>query len=409
MEFAILKLILVFCVIVAVMWVNQPLWIAVTAAGVATVFLYGLTPSEAGTAVYRGITARTTLETVLVFYSITYLQRMMEKRGDLMNALKAMNGLYNNNRINASIVPFLLGMLPAAGTVLICGPIVRESTKNSTLSTPEKACITSYFRHVSESFLPTYTSIFIGISLTGGRVNAASFVVAMLPMVVLLIATGWVIYLRKVPVDTGMVPDQPRRYYWKLLFRSLWAIALTVVMILVLHLKVYVAVVICIVLNVFVNRFSVKELFPFFRTAFEKRLILNTCFVLTFKEVLAATGVITALPAYFSTLPIPSFLIFTLIFFFGTLVAGSQAIIVLCIPMAMQSVGVGHSGLAMFTLMMCIAYIAMQLSPTHICLSLCSEDYKVSLGAMILRTIPLVGFFTPIAIGYYGLLSVMGF
>ena len=73
MEFAILKLILVFCVIVAVMWMKQPLWIAVTVAGVATVSLYGLTPSEAGTAVYRGIMARTTLETVLVFYSITYL------------------------------------------------------------------------------------------------------------------------------------------------------------------------------------------------------------------------------------------------------------------------------------------------------------------------------------------------
>ena len=349
---------------------KQPLWIAVTVAGVATVSLYGLTPSEAGAAVYRGITARTTLETVLMFYSITYLQRMMEKRGDLMNVLKAMNGLYNNNRINASIVPFLLGMLPAAGTVLICGPIVRESTKNSTLSTPEKACITSYFRHVSESFLPTYTSIFIGISLTEGRVTAASFVIAMLPMVVLLIATGWIIYLRKVPVDTGMTPGQRRGYYWKLLLKSLWAIALTIAMVLVLYLKVYVAVAICIVLNVFVNRFSMKELFPFFRTAFEKRLIINTCFVLTFKEVLVATGVIAALSAYFSTLPIPVFLI--------------------------------------FTLMMCIT-IAMQLSPTHICLSLCSEDYKVSQGAMILRTIPLVGFFTTIAIGYYGLLSVMGF
>lgn len=184
---------------------------------------------------------------------------MMEKRGDLMNALKAMNGLYNNNRINASIVPFLLGMLPAAGTVLICGPIVHESTKNSSLSTPEKACVTSYFRHVSESFLPTYTSIFIGISLTGGARQRG----VVLPMVVLLIATGWVIYLRKVPVDTGMVPDQTRGYYWKLLLKSLWAIALTVVMILVLYLKVYVAVVICIVLNVFVNRFSMKELFPF--------------------------------------------------------------------------------------------------------------------------------------------------
>ena len=194
-----------------------------------------------------------------------------------------------------------------------------------------------------------------------------------------------------------------------MLLKSVWAIALTIAIVLVLHLKVYAAVAICIVLNVFVNRFSLKELLPFFRTAFQLRIFLNTCFVLTFKEVLAAAGVISALPEYFSTLPIPIFLIFILIFFFSTLVAGSQATIVLCVPMAMQSVTAGHSGLAMFTLMMCITYIAMQLSPTHVCLSLCSEDYKVPLGAMLLRTIPLVSFFTPIAIGYYWLLSVMGF
>ena len=64
------------------------------------------------------------------------------------------------NRVNASIVPFLLGMLPAASTVLICGPIVRESVKDSDLSVPEQACITSYFRHISEAFVPTYTSSF---------------------------------------------------------------------------------------------------------------------------------------------------------------------------------------------------------------------------------------------------------
>lgn len=45
----------------------------------------------------------------------------------------------------------------------------------------------------------------------------------------------------------------------------------------------------------------------------------------------------------------------------------------------------------------------------HICLILCSEDYKVSLGSMIRRTIPMVALFTLIAIGYYGVLSVMGF
>ena len=57
--------------------------------------------------------------------------------------------------------------------------------------------------------------------------------------------------------------------------------------------------------------------------------------------------------------------------------------IVLCMSMAMGSVAPGHTGLAMFVLMMCMNYIAMQLSPTHICLTICAEDFSVSLGDLV--------------------------
>lgn len=405
----ILKLVLVFCVIIAVMWMKKPMWLAVIAASLATILLYGLTPAAALHGIIIGATAKATIETLVVFYSITFLQRMMEKRKNLSNAQVAMNGLFNNNRVNASIVPFLLGMLPAASTVLICGPIVRESVKDSDLSAPEQACITSYFRHISEAFVPTYTSIFIALGITEGRVSAAAFILAMLPMVVALFAVGWLFYLRRVPKDTCMVPDQPKSYYWKLLAQSIWAIVLTIALILVFNLPVWGAVWICILLNVFVNHFSGRELIPFIRTAFESKLLLSTLLIMIFKELLTETGVITALPAFFSALPIPTFLVFVLLFLFGTIVAGSQAIIVLCMPMAMEVITAGHTGLALFMLLMCVGYVAMQIAPTHICLILCAEDYKVSLGSMIRKTIPMVAVFTLIAIAYYALLSMFGF
>ena len=56
--------------------------------------------------------------------------------------------------------------------------------------------------------------------------------------------------------------------------------------------------------------------------------------------------------------------------------------------MAMEVITPGHTGLALFTLLMCIGYVAMQISPTHICLILCSEDYKASLGSMIRKDNP---------------------
>lgn len=406
---SILKLIIIFAIIIGVLWMKKPMWMAVLIASLGTILLYQLSPLRAAEAVWIGATARATIETLAVFYSITFLQRMMEKRRNLSNAQVAMNGLFNNNRVNASIVPFLLGMLPAAGTVLICGPIVRESVKNSNLKTAEKACITSYFRHISEAFVPTYTSIFIALEITNGRVSAASFILAMLPMVVALFAVGWLFYLRRVPKDTGMVPDKPRSYYWLLLLKSIWAIALTIILILTLDLPVWGAVWICIFINVFVNHFHIGELIPFIRTAFETRLMVSTWLIMIFKELLTETGVIASLPEVFSALPIPIFLVFTLIFLFGTIIAGTQAIIVLCMPMAMSVIPTGHTGLALFTLLMCVGYVAMQMSPTHICLVMCAEDYDVPLGQMIAKTLPMVAVFTLLAIGYYLLLSMFGF
>lgn len=275
------------------------------------------------------------------------------------------------------------------------------------LSTPEKAAVTSYFRHISESFLPTYTTIFIAVGLTNGAVSVSSFVLAMLPMVAALFVTGYLVYLRKIPKDTGMVPDHPKTYYWKLLAQSAWSIALAILIILIFKLPVELAVLICIIINVFVNRFNPKELVPFFKTAFEARLLVSTWLVMIFKEVLAATGVIELLPEFFSALPIPTFLVFALIFFFGTIVAGSQAMIVLCMPMAMATVNSG-AALSLFVLLMCINYVAMQVSPVHICLTLCAEDYRVPLSSMVAKTMPMVFVFTAISFLYYGLLRFVG-
>ncbi|EDN01067.1 hypothetical protein BACCAP_01007 [Pseudoflavonifractor capillosus ATCC 29799] len=156
----------------------------------------------------------------------------------------------------------------------------------------------------------------------------------MLPMMALLMAVGWLVYLRKLPKDTGFTADQPKRFYWKLLLRSLWTILFTVVLIVAFSVPVHIAILLCILCNAVVSRFRWQELKPFFASAFEARLLVSTLLIMVFKEVLAATGVINRLPELFSQLAIPSFLVFALVFFFGSIISGSQAIIVLCMSHA---------------------------------------------------------------------------
>ena len=111
--------------------------------------------------------------------------------------------------------------------------------------------------------------------------------------------------------------------------------------------------------------------------------------------------------AMFSALPLPTFFIFALIFFFGTLVAGNQACIVLCMPMVMAALN-GAISLSLFVLLMCMNYVAMQISPIHICLTLCAEDSKVSFSSMAAKTLPMVLIFIAVSFLYYGGLRFLG-
>lgn len=124
-----------------------------------------------------------------------------------------------------------------------------------------------------------------------------------------------------------------------------------------------------------------------------------------FKEVLTFTGVIERLPGYFELLPIPPVIIFALIFFFGTIVAGSKAIIALTLPLAFATIPSG--GLALMILLMSITYIAMQVSPTHICLAIITEHYGTSFIDLVKKTLPVLISFLIIASIYSYILYIL--
>lgn len=187
------------------------------------------------------------------------------------------------------------------------------------------------------------------------------------------------------------------------LCRSLWSIALAIGLIIGAGMPVYAAVACSIVLSVFINKFTFSELKPMFLSAVESKIVTSTICIMIFKDIMASTGVIESLPGAFERLPVPGFLVFAMIFFFGTIISGSQAIIVLCMPLAFAAEP--QAGLALFLLLMGMTYAAMQISPTHVCLAIVSEYFGVGMGALIRKTLPVIFVFAVLLIGYYVLLS----
>ena len=397
-----IKLIVIFTGIVFFIKLKKPLYISILVGAVISVILYRIPIITSFQLAFKSCTSKDTISLVLAFYTITYVQRMMEKRGHLLLAEKSLDNIFNSRRINAMIAPFVIGLLPSAGAVLIAAPIVQNASGDY-LTREEQTFVTSYYRHISEAFLPTYSSILLALDLSG--VDMTKFVVGMLPMVAILFILGYVFYVRKIPKSNGISQSKDKKDDIINLIISLWPIAVTITIILTLKIPVYMAVIPVIIVSAILNKFSVDELIPMVKTAFETKLIVSTVMIMIFKELLTFTGVIGRLPEYFEKLPIHPAIIFSLIFVIGTLVAGSQAIIALALPLAFATIPDG--GLALMILLMCMTYIAMQVSPTHICLAIVTEAFDVSFIELVKKTFPILIIFTAITAVYSYLLFML--
>ena len=395
-------LLLVFAVIVAGIWWKKPLYLSLGAGFVAAVLLYRVPLDALPGILWRGVAGPATINMLLSFYAITFLQRMLQKRDRLMQAEIAISRLNDDRRVNLMLTPFVIGMMPSVGAVLIAAPIV-DKLAGDELDLNERTFVTSFYRHISEAFLPTYATILLAMNLSG--TSAFSFVMAMLPMVALLFALGYWIYVRKVaPHMSGRTQAPDRRGAWRDLLQSLWTIFISVTLILAFNAPVYWVVLGVILLNLLVDRFRWQELRPMFLSALEAKLFLNTIVIMVFKEVLVHAGVMESLPAYFASLPIPGELVLALTMFFGTVVSGTQAMVAVLIPIAFAA---PTAGLPLLTLLMCMNYAAAQVSPMHICLSVITEHNKTTLGALVRKTVPVIGTFMLIAVGYYYLLRAV--
>ena len=390
-----LKLLAVFCLIIAMIKLKKPLYASIAAGIAGTSLLYDIGIMQTVKIISASSISPVTISLVLAFYSITFLQRMLEKRQQLVLAEMSLSGIFNSRRVNAMMAPFIIGLLPSAGAVLITCPIV-DNAGGEHISKEDKTFITSYYRHISEAFLPTYASIILALQLSG--VDMTAFVLSMLPMALVLFVLGYVFYVRKIPTETGLPNSDNKIRDLNNLGRSIWTILVTIVIILVFKIQVHIAVAMIIALNFVVDKFSWQEVRPMFASAFESKLILSTVVVMMFKDVLTYTGVIDRLPALFAVLPVPTVVVFSLVFLVGTIIAGATAIIALGIPLAFAAMPGG--GVALLVLLMCMIYIAMQVSPAHICLAIVTERFETSFLDLVKRTIPVMVLFLVIISGY---------
>ncbi|MFR6099982.1 DUF401 family protein [Longibaculum muris] len=392
---------IVFLTIVILIAIKRPLYQAILGGLIMLVILYQIPIGDACIQVTHVFTHWDSFQILISLYLITFLQRMLEARQQIKLAQQDLNGLFHNRRINAGGAPLFIGLLPSAAAMILCGDIVKEAT-DGYLAPKDQAFTASWFRHIPESTLPTYAAVLLMANISG--VPLSEFIIGMIVPICALSFIGYFSILRKIPKDPGVERSQNRWLDFIHLFQHLWSLLAIIVFILVFKLSVVSAVLIVIVLCIFIYHFHIDELLPMVKSSFEKKMILNTFLVLVLKELIAYTGVLEVLPEMLLTLPIPSYLVFVILFFVGGIISGSSGIIALGTPIAFATI---PGGMPLMVLLMCICHGASQLSPTHICLVVAADYFHVSLGDLIRKTLPKTLLFCFIAIIYYNILILI--
>jgi len=399
MDYNLIKLVVIFAIIVAIIWAKKPLHWAFIVGTVATAVICLIPIKECGEVIVGVLTSWSKMAIVLDIYLITFLQRLLDKRKQIQKAQVDMINLFNNRIVNALLIPIIIGFLPSPAALVLCGEIVNEATGDY-MDAKEKAIITSYFRHIPESFLPTYPVILLLCGFSGLPIS--SFVIAMLPPVTVLFVAGYFVYLRKLPTKTGIEITVSKKDAAVSLFKHIWSLVLIMVLIMGVGLSVEISIGIVLLISFFVYKVTPKEIAELLPKAFDKVMILSTLMIFVFQGFLSHAGVLASLISAFQTLPIPSYIMFALLIFVGGVLTGAQGIIAVVAPLAFAAIP--NFGVPLVMLLGCFAWASNQLSPTHVCVVVAANYFKVDFSDMVRKAIPCLTVYLAFTFAYYHVL-----
>lgn len=391
----------VFLTIVVLIALKRPLYQALLGGIVMTALLFQISAGHILRLVSEVFTQWSSLSVLVSLYLITLLARILDERSQIQLAQQDLNNLFHNPRVNATAAPMVIGLLPSAAAMLLCADIVKDATCDR-LDAKEQAFITSWIRHIPESSLPTYTGVLLMSSITG--VPMGSFMAGMVFPVLVLLALAYFPYIHRLPKGSGCTVEGGKWQAALQLCKHLWTLGVLMVLILAAGLSVVTSLLLVITAAIFAYRFRPAEIGKLIKRAWDRKLLLSSFLVLLLKGFIGYTGVLETLPEVLSVLPIPTYLVFALMFFLGGIISGSTGIIALGAPIAFAAM---EGGMPLMVLLMCMAHAASQVSPVHVCLVVAAEYYNVSMGELIRKTLPKALAFCAIAIVYYNLLLLI--
>lgn len=397
-----LKLAAIFVLILIFLGLKKPLYLVMLGATVLVGIFFAMPPLEFLRSFGLSLINPETLEVILVIWFVMLLEGLLGRAGYLQRMLNAIDELFHSKRIDVVSMPMIIGFLPSAGGALFSAPMVDNATASLSLSAEQKSVINVYYRHIMEIFFPTYPSLLIIAGIAGVPVGGLSAI--LFPMAVLAFFSGFLL-LRGFPRQPKQSEDKPhdlgKRIKNTLL--ALWPFLFLIVLIMLVDLPVSLSCLIALLAVFIAVKQPIRGLPQLIREQTKGRILLASAAVMVFKDLIQASGAVETLPELVSQLPIPPVLIFSLLcVFIGMLTGLAYSATGIVTPLLMTAIPDFTLGTIAFIHLS--SYIGVQITPTHLCVSITSEYFGANLQKVLLQSLPIYFVLYLIAAVVYGFL-----
>ncbi len=392
-----LKLVGVLALIVFLLRLKWNLGVVLAVASVVTGLLFGRAPGDLALDALTAAVDPLTLRLVAIVLLITFLGEVLRKTLQLEGLIHSLTGLFLDRRWLLALLPMLIGLLPMVGGAIFSAPMVEEASRGLNLSRERQTFVNYWFRHVLESVFPLYPSLVLAAALLSVPVRRLA--ASQWPLFLAALAGGILFGLVGTRRDGAAGDNRPdRKETLVLLFKSIWPIALVLVLSLLIGLDLILALLITLVALIVAQRLGLRSLWDVGR-----HMPLGTAPIIVgamiFRQVLEASGAIDVASSSLGGLGIPlPLIVFLAPFLSGLLTGLLTAAFAIGFPIGLPLCGPDPVGSGWGLLAYTGGLVGILLSPMHLCLALTRVYFKAEWGGIYRRLLPAALLLTFVAV-----------
>ncbi len=190
---------------------------------------FGMKPAAMALSVFHAFTHAKTMSMAVIVSLILVFSISMEETGQMRRLLENFRGLVTRPRISLVVFPALIGLLPMPGGAVFSAPMVKTLGKRLGLSGAELSYVNVWFRHIWEYWWPLFPGVLLSSAL--GNIHLGLYMLCLMPLTAVAFAAGyWPIRIPRQTPPAGGNPSSAARGNLGLFLRDLAPILAIIVL-----------------------------------------------------------------------------------------------------------------------------------------------------------------------------------